>query len=103
MSFIIEGTDCMPPISGGYLIINLDGSEFHITSVPSPVLGADRHRDSVSENYDMVEDDEGNEFSILVWSSNVGVDWQIDVNAAKGVDEKDLKERIDVEYQANDF
>ncbi|MGI2125325.1 hypothetical protein [Shewanella oncorhynchi] len=103
MSFTIEGTDCLPPISGGYLVINIDGSEFHITSVPSPVLGADRHRDSVSENYDTVEDDEGNEFSIIVWSSNVGVDWQIDVKVSEGVDEQELKERIDVEYQANDF
>jgi len=103
MNFTIEGTDCMPPISGGYLIINIDGSEFHITSVPSPVLGADRHKDSVSENYDLVEDDEGNEFSIHVWSSNVGVDWQIDVNVSTEGDEEDLKERIEVEYQANDF
>jgi hypothetical protein len=103
MSFTIEGTDCMPPISGGYLIINIDGREFHIVSVPSPVLGADRHRDSVSENYDIVEDCDGNEFSVNVWSSNVGVDWQIDVTAADNEKNEELRERISVEYQANDF
>tara|TARA_R110002167_G_scaffold2284_3_gene11692 strand:- start:1501 stop:1812 length:312 start_codon:yes stop_codon:yes gene_type:complete len=103
MSFTIEGTDCMPPVSGGYLIINLDGNEFHIVSVPSPILGADRHRDSVSENYDSVEDSDGNQYSINVWSSNVGVDWQIDVNTSFGIGEDELKSRIDVGYQANDF
>ncbi len=82
MSFTIEGTDCMPPVSGGYLIISLDGKEFYIVSVPSPVLRADRSRDSVAENYDTVKDPDGNEFSINVWSSNVGVDWEIDVKAS---------------------
>jgi len=101
MSFTIEGNDCLPPLSGGYLIINIDKKEFYIVSVPSPVLGADRHRDSVNENSDIVEDDEGNEFSITVLSSNVGVDWQIDIQA-KG-DEEGFRKRIDVEYQANEF
>jgi len=91
----------MPPISGGYLIINLDGKEFCIVSVPSPVLVADRHRDSVTENYEMLEDENGNVFSITVWSSNVGVDWKIDITTPGN--EESLKNRIDVEYQANDF
>lgn len=103
MGFTIEGCDGMPPISGGYLIINLDNKEFHIVSVPSPVLGADRHRDSVTENDEEVEDDDGNEFAITVWSSNVGVDWRIDVTAKDKASEAALKRRINVEYQANDF
>ncbi|ETR68472.1 MAG: hypothetical protein OMM_10496 [Candidatus Magnetoglobus multicellularis str. Araruama] len=101
MSFIIEGTDCLPPLSGGYLIINIDKKEFHIVSVPSPVLSADRHRDSVNENSDFIEDEEGNEFSITVLSSNVGVDWTIEVKTKS--DEKELRKRIGVEYQANEF
>ncbi len=101
MSFTIKGNDFLPPLSGGYLIVNIDKKEFCIVSVPSPVLGADRHRDSVNENSDIVEDDEGNEFSITVLSSNVGVDWQIDVKA-KG-DEDKFRKRIDVEYKANEF
>ncbi len=103
MSFTIEGTDCMPPISGGYLVINIDGGEFHIVSVPSPILIADRHRDSISENYDKIEDTDGNEFSINVWSSNVGVDWAIDVTAADSEKNEELRARINVEYQANEF
>lgn len=55
----------------------------------------------MNENSDIVEDDKGNEFSITVLSSNVGVDWQIDVQA-KG-DEEDFRKSIDVEYQANEF
>jgi hypothetical protein len=101
MSFIIEGTDCLTPLSGGYLIITIDKKEFHIVSVPSPVLSADRHRDSVNENSDFVEDKEGNEFSITVLSSNVGVDWTIEVKTKS--DEEELRKRIDVEYQANEF
>ncbi|MBF0451807.1 MAG: hypothetical protein HQK75_13975 [Candidatus Magnetomorum sp.] len=101
MSFIIEGIDCLPPLSGGYLIINIDKKEFHIVSVPSPVLGADRHRDSVNENSDFVEDEEGNAFSVTVLSSNVGVDWTIEVETKS--DEEEFRKRISVEYQANEF
>ncbi len=100
MTFTIEGNDSFPPLSGGYLIISIDGREFHIASVPSPIL-ADRHRDSVCENFDVAEDDEGNEFSITIWSSNVGVDWTIDITPK--ADEDDLRKRIKVEYQANDY
>ncbi len=101
MSFTIEGNDCLPPLSGGYLIINIDEKEFYIVSVPSPALGANRYKDSVNRNDDIVEDDEGNEFAITVLSSNVGVDWQIDVKAIS--DEEKFRKRIDVEYQANEF
>ena len=103
MSFIIEGNDYMPPVSGGYLIVKIDGDEFDIVSVPSPILGADRHRASVTENFDHIEDKEGNQFSIIVWSSNVGVNWKISITASDIEKEKALKERIDVKYQANDF
>ena len=101
MSFTIKGNDCLPPLAGGYLIINIDKKEFHIVSVPSPILGADRHRDSVNDNFDTVEDGEGNEFTITVWSSNVGVDWKVDIEANEG--EEEFKQRIDVEYKANEF
>ena len=91
----------MPPISGGYLIINLDGKEFCIVSVPSPVLVASRYRDSITDNHEMLEDKNGNVFSITVWSSNIGVDWEMDITTSGN--EETLKNRIDVEYQANGF
>lgn len=50
MNFTITGNDCMPPIFGGYLITYRNEDEVEVVSVPSPILGADRHRDSVSDN-----------------------------------------------------
>ncbi|MGF1685016.1 hypothetical protein [Photobacterium minamisatsumaniensis] len=89
----------MPPISGGYLLIYRGAEELTVVSVPSPNFVADRYRDSVSENYDSFEDDEGNEFSITVWSSNVGVDWTVEVTTENDM----LEEQIRVEYHANEF
>ncbi|EAQ54431.1 hypothetical protein [Vibrio sp. MED222] len=99
MKFTLEGNDCMPPISGGYLLIYRGSEEITVVSVPSPNFTADRYRDSVSENYDSFEDENGNEFNINVWSSNVGVDWTLDVVTADGT----LEEQIRVEYHANEF
>ncbi|MEZ8036652.1 hypothetical protein [Vibrio crassostreae] len=99
MKFTLEGNDCMPPISGGYLLIYRGTEEVTVVSVPSPNFVAERYRDSVSENYDSFEDEEGNEFNINVWSSNVGVDWTLDVETK----DRALKEQIRVEYHANEF
>ncbi len=102
MAHLITGNDCLPPVSGGYISIKKDGKEIHIASVPSFVPGADRYRDSVSENDDEFEDDEGNEFSISIWSSNVGVEWALNLSAKNG-DDKSLLSRIKTEYQSNDY
>jgi hypothetical protein len=99
MSFTLEGNDCMPPISGGYLIVYKGSAEFTVISVPSPNYTADRYRDSVSENGDTVEDEDGNEFNISVWSSNVGVDWSVEVDT----NDDSLEEKIKVKYHANEF
>ncbi|WP_057621868.1 hypothetical protein [Vibrio crassostreae] len=100
MSFELEGTDCMPSISGGYLVIKFDDNEIGMVSVPSPIF-ADRHRDSINQNFDDFEDKFGNQYSILVTSSNVGVDWTVTVK--NNDDESDLEEKLEVEYIANDF
>ncbi|KJG13572.1 hypothetical protein [Photobacterium iliopiscarium] len=99
MKFTLEGNDCMPPISGGYLLIYRGSEEITVVSVPSPNFMVDRYRDSVSENYDSFEDEKGNKFNINIWSSNVGVDWTLDVETEDGT----LKEQIRVEYHANEF
>ena len=88
----------MPPLNGGYIVITLDGEELHLVSAPSMIWGADRHRDSVAENFDQF-DENGNEFSISIYSSNVGVDWEISVTT----EDDTLKSRISVEYHANDY
>ncbi|MFA0492024.1 hypothetical protein AB4563_24050 [Vibrio splendidus] len=100
MSVQFEGNDCMPSISGGYLLITFDGEEVAMVSVPSPIF-ADRHRDSVNQNFDQFEDDNGNDYDVLVSSSNIGVDWTITVSNSKG--ESDLENRIVVEYLPNDY
>ncbi len=102
MSQSITGNDSLPSVSGGYISIIKDGKEIHIASVPSFVLGADRYRDSVSENDDEFQDDEGNEFSISIWSSNVGVDWKLNLSAKNG-DDGALASRIKMDYQRNDY
>lgn len=97
--FTIDGNDCLPPVSGGYLVIFLDDDEIASVSVPSPNY-ADRYSDSVVENDDEVEDDEGNTYSVSVYSSNVGVDWTIDVTSERP---EDLKSRIRAEYLPNEY
>ncbi len=102
MAELITGEDSLPSLYGGYLSIIKDGKEIHIFSVPSLVFAADRYRDSVSENDDEFEDDEGNEFSISIRSSNIGVEWELDLSAKNG-DDKTLVSRIKMEYQSNDY
>ncbi len=89
----------MPPLNGGYIVITLDGEELHLVSAPSMVWGAGRHRDSVAENFDEFDDEHGNEFRISIYSSNVGVDWEIDITTEDDI----LKDHISVEYHANDY
>lgn len=97
--FTIDGNDCLPPISGGYLVIFLDDEEIASVSVPSPNY-ADKYSESVVENDDEVEDDEGNTYSISVYSSNVGVDWTVDVSTENP---SDLRDRVHVEYVSNEY
>jgi hypothetical protein len=102
MSLSISGTNCSPAISGGYLSIKRDNKEIHISSIPTPVLIADRYRDSVVENDDEFVDEEGNEFAINISSSNVGVDWEIVLSAENGND-TELARRIKLDYQPNEY
>ena len=100
MKFNIEGNDSLPSVSGGYLLISLDGQELATVGVPSPRY-EDRYSDSVVENDDEFDDEEGNRYSVNVYSSNVGVDWVVSVSN-EGND-ADIKKRIKVEYQANEY
>jgi len=100
MKFEIEGSDSLPSVSGGYLYISLDGEELATVSVPSPAF-EDRYRDSVVENDDAFEDEEGNQYDVSIFSSNVGVDWVITVS--NNLSDSNIKDRIQVEYQANEY
>lgn len=98
----ISCTNPAPALSGGYISIRKDGNEIHIVSVPSFVFGSDRYRDSVSQNDDEFEDDEGNGYSIGIVSSNVGVDCELTISAKNGSD-KDLARRIEMIFQGNEY
>jgi len=102
MTQLIKERNSLPPVSGCYLSIIKDNKEIHISSVPSFVLGADRYRDSVSENDDEFKDDEGNEFLIKIYSSDTGVEWMLNVSPING-DVNALRNRIRMEYQGNDY
>jgi len=99
-TFHFEGSDCSPALAGGYLSVLKDGKEIFIAAVPSLVPCFDRYRDSVSENDEIFEDEEGNEIAVTVQSSSVGVDWQIDVNQREGAES--LKGRLDARFQPNE-
>ncbi|MDY4370126.1 hypothetical protein SNR26_20700 [Pectobacterium brasiliense] len=99
MTFRIEGNDCLPSVSGGYLVITIDGEEIATVGVPSPAF-EDRYRDSLVENDDEFTDEEGNTYSISVYSSNVGVEWVVTVDSE---DTDSIKDRLHVEYQANEY
>lgn len=99
MTLKINGNTTMPTPFGGYLIINLDGKEFHITSVPSPVVNHLPYQNIVVENSDIVADSEGNEFDINVYSSSLGLDWQIEIKPANPqVTMDEFKKRMDIEF-----
>jgi hypothetical protein len=99
-SFTLSGSDCAPALAGGYLSLLKDGREIFIAAVPSPLPFADRHRETIAENDEIFEDEEGNEISISVQSSNVGIDWFIEVNQKEGAE--NLEGRLDTRFQANE-
>ncbi|MBA6222613.1 hypothetical protein H4J51_17460 [Colwellia sp. MB02u-18] len=100
MSYEFEGNDCLPSINGGYLVIRFNGAEVGMVSVPSPIF-ADRHRDSINQNHDEFEDENGNTYDVFVSSSNVGVDWT--VNVSNSDLEQEIENLVAVEYIANDY
>jgi hypothetical protein len=99
-TFRLSGSDCLPAPAGGYLSVLKDGEEIFIAAVPSPVPFADRFRESVSENDEIFEDEEGNEIAVAVQSSSVGVEWSIDVSQSEGTES--LVGRLDARFRANE-
>lgn len=102
MPLSISGNTATPALSGGYLSIKRDSKEIHISSIPTPILMADRYRDSVTENDDEFKDEEGNEFAVNIFSSIVGVDWETKLSAKNGND-TELAKRIKLDYEPNDY
>ena len=74
----LEGNASSVALAGGYLYIYRDDTLIHIASIPSPNLLADRSSDSVVENVDEFEDENGNAFVIVINSSITGIDWSLE-------------------------
>lgn len=100
LTFTLSGSDCVPAVAGGYLSLLKDGEEIFLAAVPSPVPFSDRYRDSVTRSDEVFEDEDGNEIAVDVASSNVGVDWFIQVRQKEGADS--LKGRLDVRFRPNE-
>ncbi|HEO66104.1 MAG TPA: hypothetical protein ENI73_09585 [Spirochaetes bacterium] len=92
-----------PALNGGYIYIYKNGIELHIVSVPSPNLLGERHSDTLVDNYEDFEDGEGNEYSIDIFSSNIGVDWELEVIPKNPAEEDQLIESLTLKYEENPF
>ncbi|QEA39589.1 hypothetical protein FGL86_11210 [Pistricoccus aurantiacus] len=74
----LEGSDNRVALSGGYLYIHRGKRLVHIASIPSPNLLAERLSDSVVENTDTFVDEAGNEYTIVIDSTMVGITWSLE-------------------------
>lgn len=99
----ITGTECSPSFGGSYLSILKNGKEIYIASVPSFNLIAERHRDNGADNCETFKDTDGNEFSISIWSTNVGVDWELEVNAKETGGNEKILASLEVRYEHNEY
>lgn len=94
----LEGSDGSVALAGGYLYIYLDDRLLHIASIPSPYLLADRSTESVVENVDEFEDENGHEFVIAIYSSIAGIIWHL----AEYPNDTDLLMRLRYEVRLNE-
>ncbi len=99
----LRGSDSMPAVNGGYLTVYSEDAELHIASVPSFNLMAEKHRDSMVENTEEFIDKNGNEYVINIYSSNVGVDWDLEVYPKDDKDRLALVRKIRIEYESNPY
>jgi hypothetical protein len=99
----LRNSDCLPAVNGGYITVYLDESEIHIASVPSFNLMAEKYRDSMVDNMEEFVDKDGNEYVINICSSNVGVDWDLEIYPKNEEDRSALVEKIRIEYESNQY
>ncbi len=99
----LRGSDSLPAVNGGYITVYLEDAELYIASVPSFNLMAEKHRDSVVENTEEFMDKDENEYVINIWSSNVGVDWDLEIYPKDEKARFALLKRIRIEYESNPY
>jgi len=95
----LEGSDSQPALNGGYLYIYLDNNLLTIVSIPSPNLMADNSSQSTVENDDEFQDKDGNDYSIIVFSSMYGIDWSLDTYP----EDENIIKKISYEVKRNEY
>ncbi|CAN2049205.1 conserved hypothetical protein [Candidatus Magnetomoraceae bacterium gMMP-13] len=95
----LSGANAEIALNGGYLYIYKDDKLLHIASIPSPNLLADNFSQSVVENNEDFNDDNGNEFTIDILSSKVGVDW----NLTSYPDDENIIKNIQYKVKLNEY
>jgi hypothetical protein len=73
----LEGSENLVALNGGYLYIYQGDDLLHIASIPSPNLLGDRTRDTIIDNIDEFQDSTENEYTIIIYSSSVGIEWVV--------------------------
>ena len=96
---VLYGSESLPPINGAYLYVYKGDKLLGIVSVPSPNLMAENYRDSGVTNYEELVDEDGNEYEIAVFSSNIGIDWEF----VKYPDDENILKQLKVEVKYNEF
>ena len=99
----LRGSDRLPAVNGGYLTVYSENVEIYIASVPSFNLMAEKYRDSIVENTEEFVDKDENEYVINIYSSNVGVDWDLEIYPKNNADRLALIKKIRIEYESNQY
>jgi len=74
----LAGSENLVALNGGYLYIYQGDDLLHIASIPAPNLLGDRTRDTMIDNIDEFQDSAGNQYTIIIYSSSVGIEWYLD-------------------------
>lgn len=99
LKIYLEGSDGQPAINGGYLYIYQDDELLTIASIPSPNLMADNSSQSTVENDEQFQDKDGNEYSIMIFSSMHGIDWVLDIYPK----DEDIIKKISYKVKHNEY
>jgi len=94
----LEGEESLPALNGGYIKLIKNEKVIFLAKVPSPNMFVDRYSDSLVENKEYFEDEDG-EYEFFIFSSSNGVKWEVKINSKDNKDLSKLKNEIKIEYE----
>lgn len=92
----ISGSVSQPALKGGYLYIYFQDELITIVSIPTPNVISENYNQSIVENYDSFSDNNGNNYSVSVYSSIYDIYWTINPDTLNDVSKNDF--RYEVKY-----